>query len=293
MATDTNNSTSNNTSGEGSVSPSASECIPWLVVLITECLAIVILNIITIIVFMKQRQLQRRSTYLIIHLAIVDLLVGAVSGPMYFVGKITSCSQSEYHPSIAFILLFQFISIMNLTAISLERMHATFRPLQHRLLSNWHYGVMIFLMWCISILIESIPFVLYGTLKWNLKSLALFYYIYFSINLLFLLVISVSYISILVKVRYRPRLYHHGAANREQKLTTTLFIVTLVSSLTWLPGLIFFYINTSSYFGNYVKISLQSRIRTGFVLTTLTTANSLVNPILYAVRIAEFRTVLR
>ena len=55
---------------------SASECIPWLVVLIIECLAIVIFNIITIVVFVKKkRQLQRRSTYLIIHLAIVDLLV--------------------------------------------------------------------------------------------------------------------------------------------------------------------------------------------------------------------------
>ena len=48
-----------------------------------ECLAIAILNIITIVVFVKnKRQLQRRSTYLIIHLAIVDLLVGVVSGPL-------------------------------------------------------------------------------------------------------------------------------------------------------------------------------------------------------------------
>ena len=45
-------------------------------VLIIECLATVILNIITTVVFVKKkRQLQRRSTYLIIHLAIVDLLV--------------------------------------------------------------------------------------------------------------------------------------------------------------------------------------------------------------------------
>ena len=54
---------------------SNSQCIPWLVV--------AILNIITIVVFVeKKRQLQRRSTYLIIHLAIVDLLVGVVSGPL-------------------------------------------------------------------------------------------------------------------------------------------------------------------------------------------------------------------
>ena len=64
-------------------SSSASQCIPCLVVLVIECLAIVILNIITIVVFVKKkRQLQRRSTYLIIHmrLAMVDLLLGAVSG---------------------------------------------------------------------------------------------------------------------------------------------------------------------------------------------------------------------
>ena len=59
----------------------ASQCISWFVVLITECLATVILNIITIIVFVKQRQLQRRSTYLIIHLAFVDFLVGGNTSP--------------------------------------------------------------------------------------------------------------------------------------------------------------------------------------------------------------------
>ena len=82
MATNTSNSIHNNTDDEGRMLVPASQCIPWLVVLITECLAIVIINIITIIVFVKQRQLQRRSTYLLIHLSIVDLLTGAVSGPM-------------------------------------------------------------------------------------------------------------------------------------------------------------------------------------------------------------------
>ena len=73
--------TSNNTAY---VYPSYSpDCIPWLVASITECLAIVILNLLTIIVFVKQRQLQRQSTYLIIHLATVDLLAGAVSSSSF------------------------------------------------------------------------------------------------------------------------------------------------------------------------------------------------------------------
>ena len=76
----------------------ASHCIPWLVVLIIEFLAIAILNIITIVVFVKnKRQLQRRSTYLIIHLAIVDLLVGVVSGPLQIEHRMaTFCNLWKY-----------------------------------------------------------------------------------------------------------------------------------------------------------------------------------------------------
>ena len=110
---------------------SASECIPWLVALIIECLAIVILNIITIVVLVKmKRQLQRRSTYLIIHQAIVDLLVGAVSVPLQIEHYIAwFCPLWKYkretiwslHLSAAFHLLFPFTSFTNLMAISLER----------------------------------------------------------------------------------------------------------------------------------------------------------------------------
>ena len=246
MATNTRSNTSINNSEDSSEAPAASECIPWLFVLIIECLAIVILNIITIIVFLKQRQLQRRSTYLIIHLAIVDLLVGGVSGPVYIAGKKISCDKWRYHSVISVTLLFQFISVMNLAAISLERLHATFRPIQHRFLSNWHYGV----------------------------------------------IICVSYISILAKVRCSPRPRHDGGSNREQRLTTTLLTMTLASLLTWLPELVFFFIKSTPYFKDYIKISVHTTARLGFVLTTLAIANSLVNPILYAARMAEFRTVL-
>ena len=103
------------------------ECIPRLIVLIIECLVIVILNIIANVVFVKKkRQLQRRSTYLIIHLAIVNLLVGAVSGA-------TFCNLWTYNwelrlsvlSKLAFANLFFLTSLTNFVAISLERLHAT------------------------------------------------------------------------------------------------------------------------------------------------------------------------
>ena len=98
---------------------SSSECIPWTGVLVAECLAIVTVNIVTIIVFVKQRKLQRRGTYLIIHLAMVDLLVGAVSGPLYIEWDMALfCGLWDYkfndlgadHVRLALIILFPFSS---------------------------------------------------------------------------------------------------------------------------------------------------------------------------------------
>ena len=49
---------------------SSSECIAWLTVFMTESVAIVTLNIFTILVFVKNRSLRKRSMYLVISLAV-------------------------------------------------------------------------------------------------------------------------------------------------------------------------------------------------------------------------------
>ena len=208
-----------------------SQCIAWLVVLITECLATVILNIITIIVFVKQRQLQRRSTYLIIHLAFVDFLVGAISGPLTFAGTMASFCNLWKNPfsedgtyissplviQSTFTLWLYFISILNLAVISLERLHATLCPLKHRLLGNCIYVTVICAMWVFSALVEFFPLMLYTAEKFNAKWASLFYNIRSSLCLLVLLVICVSYILIYIKVHCGPNLQYHGAANREKQ----------------------------------------------------------------------------
>ena len=53
-----------------------SECIPWMTVGLAESVAIVTLNLCTIIVFIRDRNLRKRSTYLVINLAVIDMLVG-------------------------------------------------------------------------------------------------------------------------------------------------------------------------------------------------------------------------
>ena len=167
-------------------------------VLVIECLAIVILNIITIVVFVKKkRQLQRRSTYLIIHLAIVDLLVGAVSGPLQIeirVGRF--CPQWNYrrettwsrHISFAFVHLFSFASLTNLIAISLERLHATFCPFRHRFVRKWVHRAIIIVIWLIAIVREVAQIFLEGIA--NDVVINTFLYILFSAVSLFVICVS-------------------------------------------------------------------------------------------------------
>ena len=266
--------------------PPLSSCIPWLVVFITECLAIVILNIITIIVFVKQRQLQRRSTYLIIHLAIVDLLAGAVSGPLQVRDHTIGCFFEYDYWSIwsnylmdAFATCFPLASLINLAVISLERLHATFFPFRHRVLRKWVYGAMIVVIWLATASRAFlISFNLFGLRLDSKMALALLWSYY----LASLFIICASCVCICIKVRCSAHPHHHGATSRERKLTSTLLVTALVSLLSWLPYPIF---------RNIINYHTTAALKSYFDMTVITLylANSLVNPIIYSLRMPELR----
>ena len=283
MASNSSLASHNITSPKHQRSPPTSSCIPWCAVLSIECLAIVILNITTITVFVKQRQLQRKSTYLIIHLAIADLLVGAISGPMQVYAIMAECYGKIWDITFSRISLairpfFPFASLVNLAFISLERVHATYRPFKHRLIKKWVYGLVIAFIYLSTICKGTIEIVT----DWPLNVI----WVYCSYFILLVLV-CLCYISIYIKVRCSHQHQLHGAAGlRERKLTSTLFLVTFASLLTFLPvtiweSMIFLHSISTPNWSTYLQIGGTTR--------TLFLVNSLINPILYAVRMPEFR----
>ena len=147
-ATNTSNRTLTKSSDVRWLVVPVSRCVPWFTVFITESLAVITLNIITIVVFVKQRQRQRQSTCLIIHLAMVDLMIGAVIGPVrvYEIGNFCDMREHDMRdvtwlPGVKNVLMeiVHLVSISNLSFISLERVHATFRPFKHRFIKKWVY----------------------------------------------------------------------------------------------------------------------------------------------------------
>ena len=275
----------------------ASQCIPWFAVLVAKSLAIVVLNIITIIVFVKQRHLQRQSLHLIINLSIVDLLVGAISG-LIVIGNIGApCGLWEYSYSplkyglFRLISLFPMASFFNLAAISLERMHATLRPFKHRFMKKRVYYVITTVICLMAVIREIVIFIVFY--KTRTSGLFIWFILYEAPWLISLFIICISYISILIKIRFgpHPNRLHNSVINRERRLTSVLFVVLSISVLTTLPWVIF---ECFRAFHPELLFSLSFGSLFHLIATKcfLLFANSLVNPIIYAIRIPEFRAGL-
>ena len=268
------------------------ECVPWLSVALMLSLAIIILNVITIIVYIKNRNLRKHSTCLIINMAVADMLAGVAATDNFVILGAYSCNLWEDVVPVKLAVCMTFLnnffpvaSVTNITAISLERLHATFLPLRHHVLQKWIYGLIVAITWVTAGLVS----IGLGVLD-NFKERRYYFYLWNSFNPLCLLIICISYVSIVIKVRCGAQPQHHGAASRERKLTMTLFIVTFVSLLMWLP----FVIGSFLYFETDVFSSLSEIgfFRLNNVWIVLYYANSLVNPILYTTRMPDFRRAL-
>ena len=275
---------------------SSSECITWFAVFLTVCVAIVTVNLLSIILFIKNRSLRTRAMYLVISLTIADMFVGGFSHFHIFRHlSLYSCDIVKMNLSLELNVIIYFLyswfpltSLTNIAVISLDRMHATIRPFRHRLIKKWVYGVTIAGVWVLAAMVSTAILILqrYGK-EWS-KKYSL--YLWSSSCCLCLFVICVSYSSIVVKFLCGAHPQHHGAANRQRKLTVTLFIMTIVSLLMWLPDAVLTFSSIQSSIMKF--LSFQELQRLNLSLAILYFMNSLVNPIVYTIRMPEFRKAL-
>ena len=271
---------------------SSSECIIWLTVFTAESVAIVTVNLLAIILFIKNRNLRTRSMYLVISLTVADMLVGVLGGGFTQFVFPQGCrliklnlSSEVSIPLRSFDFFFPIVSLTNIAVISLERFHATFRPFRHRLIKRWVYVIAITVVWAFPV----IGCVIYVVDRLYLNGY--FLYVVVSFGLLCLIVTFVSYTSILFKFRFGAHPQRHcAAALRQRKLTVTLFITTLVSLLLWLPYIIYLLVSWSTNIFNSLSPAEDSRLSLSSLF--LLYANSLVNPILYTIRMPDFKKAL-
>ena len=174
------------------------------------------------------------------------------------------------------------VSLLNLAVISLERVHATFRPFGHHFIKKWVYGVMIIIIW----LLLSVMSTFILTHSYDIFGLVSFAFFF-----ILLFVVVVCYISIYLKVRCSRHPQHHGAAGlgaRKLFCFQNSFVATLGSLITFLSMMVFWGVlaSDSKLLYNFCN---QSSFHFDMVRIIFVAANSLINLIIYAIRMPELR----
>ena len=255
----------------------------WFAVCVTECIAIFVINAVTIIAFARNHHLRKRTTYLIINLTVADLLVGSVTGPLGL-----KWFKTDYGPGFSwqkfsiliFYNIFPISSLSNLSLIALERLHATLCPFTHSLIGEWVYFRIIICSWLLALLLSPVMAVL------EMYEQVAGWYAWASFMVLALLILTISYVAITVNVKNNPPPHHFAPVPSDRKLSVTLFIVTVVSILTVLPFVIYAVIPDD-------KISKTTEFHIEYTVFVLYLASSLVNPLIYAIRMKEFRKAVK
>ena len=170
-------------------------------------------------------------------------------------------------------------SLGNLVLISLERLHAKLYPFRHCLVGKSIYYKIIIFSWlgalslaCVLHIIRTNNPVLTDRYPWIIYVV------------LTLAVLTTSYVIILSKFITKPHVQQLGSViSAERKLSVTLFIVSAASILTLLPWVIIICISISSDRYLWIKFTPMK------IASTFYHLNSILNPVIYAIRLTEFR----
>ena len=207
---------------------------------LTELIVIVLINLFTLATFARNRHLRKRSTYLVINLTIADLLLGVAAVLLTILEPYIPESHNilgEHFNWYAFLYLtleslFPAASLANLSLISLERLHATIYPFRHCLIREQVYFTVITFSWLLALLFASMMAILV-VLR---AQFTLVFYVSASYCFITVLIITVSYVIIILNVKSSTQSHIFGSKLlAEKKLSITLFVMTVASFLTILP----------------------------------------------------------
>ena len=260
----------------------------WLTVFVVELAVISVINGFTILTFARNRHLRKRTTYLIINLTIADLFAGTVSGPMhiYHIMTFKPASGLGWGNFIVLFLRNVFIacSMLNLALLSLERLHATLFPFRHCLMLDWVYFKAVVCIWFLAVIPASADAAFFLITSQGSK------YVGASLTIAVLFTVIVSYAIIALNVKRKVPPYSSGAVSSDRKLTVTLLIVIVLSTFAILPRFFDAVLKVSTRLRG---LSAESRFDIQQSLNVFLYANSFVNPLVYTLRMKEFRKGIR
>ena len=281
----------------------------FVVVFVVEAALIILGNAFTIFVFSTPTRKShiRRTCYLLINLAVADLLVGITEPIILGMEKYHQMTATTSKPRginetnpvrgkrenalrVVWIpgamqLFASSASVFFLALISLERAFAVLKPLRHRVVSTRVYIYSIVVVWAVGIFIFGLMALSFYYLKLARETVHVV--VHFCLFISFVMICA-SYLKI--RTRLSSTAPEVAVVNRRQtaeynvRLSRTLFVVIALSLLFWLPA-----------FAVYIGRDICKRCFHPYVMWTVNVfhlANSLVNPFVYSFRMPVFKEAL-
>ena len=142
--------------------------IVFIVIFALEATIIIIGNVFTIFVFKTQSVLHlKRTSLLLINLAVVDLLAGVGEVLVLVIQRIPRTDVISLTVWWSFQAFGSYVSVMFLAVISLERVYAVFWPLRHHVTSAPAYINSVVVVWVIGLCTIGLSLLtLYHTQIW-------------------------------------------------------------------------------------------------------------------------------
>jgi len=251
-------------------------------------------NSLVIGAFKVNRRLRTTTNLLLMSLAVADMLIGSISMPLWVY---TSITLTHKGPIYSFYQIFDVIcgvsSILNLTAISLERCYALIAPIQHRNIRKRVVLAIIFVAWVLATLA--------GTMREFLADKnKTFYGVIVTVNFFFvpLTIILGAYGTIFHIARAHARGRGVSSFKKDLRIATTVAVVIGLFLICWTP---FFALNFAFSVCGIGKMGMTTGCKglwklPGVVLKInkwLQYLNSVCNPIIYGLRNKDFRRAFR
>lgn len=246
---------------------------------------IMVANTVSIAAFIKTKPRRKHTHYFLINLSVADLMVGAVSVPL-FVSYLVDpqiWSQSLTLPMVhsTVDILSGLASVFTLAIVSLERLLAVSIPFKYRMIPRKAYFCCIAATWCLSGGVAAISIAFY----FQIVREAFYTAVILSLSLS-LSVACFAYVSIIFKINQKNNSAKHlKDLTVERRLSITLLCITAIFVLSWLPfQLVFILVH-------FCKTCSFS-INTIFFIKLLHYSNSFMNTAVYTFRIPEFKEVI-
>jgi len=230
----------------------------------------------------------KRTSYLLINLAVADFLVG-ISISLFLFLHISSAAPILVISTVEKVGVFVdgvgvTSSILSLALISLERMFAVLWPFRHRTVNTWCYHLSVGIVWFLACFngVVNVTIDLYRT-KSRRDGLS---YLMAITIICSVLVITGAYLAIYISIKRSHQFGNNTCRSMEQdrKLAKTLFMVTAFSVFTCLPS------GISLAFRDYLLNMFSFRVQITFAAQY---ANSFLNPVIYCFKIPEFQASIK